>query len=154
VADDYAELVQAGQFYDYLLAELGRADIHMVRDVLNRRFLCDVLAKRKANARGAEYPSAVGDMFRRVFPSVYRFVRRVNHNGWQHENLIRELQRQESRLVIETVAADLVTRYPSTFFPTLHDAIYTTAKHVSKVERAFGRAFERSGFTMTLKVAA
>jgi len=68
------------------------------REQLKRRILTDVIAKRKANARGAEYPSAVEDYFLRHFPSVYHFIRVINHDGWQHENLIRLLQREESRL--------------------------------------------------------
>jgi len=37
----------------------------------------------------------------------------------EHANLIRELQRQESKLVIETVAADLLKREPQLFVLTL-----------------------------------
>lgn len=57
-----------------------------------------------------------------------------------------------ARIAIETVAADLVTRYPGVFFVTLHDAIYTTAEHLPKVEQAFQRAFAESGFSMALKI--
>lgn len=149
----YQHLTQTGTFYDYVLAELGVSSRDMPRDVLKRKFLADVLAKKKANARGAEYPSLVEVTFQRLFPTVYRFIREFNRDGWEHANLIRELQRQESNLVIETVAADLVTRYPTTFFLTLHDAIYSMADHLPKVERAFHRAFDQANFPMTIKVA-
>mgnify|MGYP000113780704 CR=1 FL=1 len=42
----------------------------------------DVVAKRKANVRGAEYPSDVEDVFREAFPTVWRFIRHVNRDGW------------------------------------------------------------------------
>jgi hypothetical protein len=89
-----------------------------------------------------------------LFPSVYQFIRRINHDGWEHKNLIRELQRQESRLVIETVALALVTTYPKTFFISLHDSIFTVERDLPKVDSAFRQAFDDIGFGMSLKVAA
>lgn len=148
----FRQLGQSGKLYEYLAAELLKYGIDMPRETLKRRFLCDVLAKRKANQHGAEYPSEVEDTFRKLFPSVYGFIREVNRDGWQHENLIRELQRQESQFVIETVAADLVTAHPRTFFISLHDAIYTTHRHLPKVEAAFNRGFKKLNFQMTYKV--
>lgn len=146
----YRSLVQRGEFYDHLLGELGHA---ISRDELKRRFLADVIAKRKASFRGGEYPSIVEAKFRELFPTVYRFIRSVNCNGYEHANLIRRLQRAESALVIETVAADLLTRNPRMFCLTLHDAIYTTAENLANVEEAFQRAFEQTGFAMSFKTS-
>lgn len=146
----YRSLVQRGEFYDVLLTDLGHT---ISRDELKRRFLADVIAKRKASFRGGEYPSAVEDKFRERFSTVYRFIRTVNRDGYEHSNLIRLLQRAESSLVIETVAADLLARHPRMFCLTLHDAIYTSAEHLPKVEQAFRRAFEETKFSMTFKTS-
>ena len=152
--DDYCRLVQCGEFYDYLLAKLKtRSRLSLTRDELKRRFLADVIAKRKANDRGAEYPSEIEDCFRSLFPSVYQFIRNVNRDGFEHANLIRELQRQESSLVIETVSADLLARLPRLFLLTLHDAIFTKPHGIPHVVRAFDAAFDAMEFPMTLKVA-
>lgn len=102
--------------------------------------------------KGSEYPSPIEDKFRELFPTVHRYIRHVNESGWEHANLIRMLQREESKLVIETVAADLTSRFPDVFFITLHDAIYTTPEHLLKVEDAFRLEFDRTGFPMKLKV--
>ena len=110
-----------------------------------------MIAKRKASLRGAEYPSIVENKFRELFPTVYRFIRFVNRDGYEHSNLIRLLQREESGLVIESVAADLLTRHLRMFCITLHDAIFTTAEHLPKVEQAFQRAFEKASFAMKFK---
>ena len=126
----------------------------LTRSEFKRRFLADVVAKKKANARGDEYRSEVEDCFRSTFPSVYRFIRTTNRDGWQHANLIRQLQRDESKLVIETVAAELVARHPEVFVLSLHDALFTTASGIPVVVGAFEAAFERIDFPMTLKVAA
>jgi len=148
----YRQLVQSGEFYDFMVAELS--DHGISREQFKRRFLADVIAKRKANPHGAEYPSVVEAKFRELFPSVYQFIRYMNRNGWEHENLIRELQRQESRLVIEQVAADFVTVHRKTFAITLHDSIFTVESDLVKVEQAFHRTFDRNGFRMNLKNAA
>ena len=152
--DVYCELVQSGRFYDFLLSKLEIETCpNFTRDDLKKRFLADVVAKRKANRHGAEYPSDVEDAFRRLFPSVYQFIREINRDGWEHENLIRRLQQKESKLVIETVAAELVVRNPEVFVLTLHDAIFTTASGIPIVVGAFEAAFDQIGYRMALKVA-
>ncbi len=117
------------------------------RDDLKRLFLRDVVAKR------GKYPSLVEDTFGEHFPTVHEFIQAVDLPGKEHKNLIRRLQQVESKFVIETVAADLVKRSPRTFFITLHDAIFTTAEQLPRVEQAFQRGFEQTGFRLTLKVA-
>ena len=152
--DVYCDLVQSGRFYDFMLSQLKtQSCLSFTRDELKRRFLADVAAKRKANRRGAEYPSDVEDCFRELFPSVYRFIRHVNRDGWQHANLIRQLQRDESKLVIETVAADLVAQHPEVFALTLHDSVFATARCIPIVVGAFEAAFDQIGYPMSLKVA-
>ena len=152
--DTYCELTQSGEFYDFMLAKMKNLPcLSFTRDDLKKRVLADVIAKRKANVHGDEYPSDVEDTFRALFPSVYRFIRDVNADGWQHANLIRLLQQEESKLVIETVAADLVVRKPQVFLLTLHDALFTTSSGIPFVVEAFERAFSRTGYPMSLKVA-
>ena len=147
--------MQSGEFYDFMVAKLRTGSCPgLTRDEFKRRFLADVIAKRKANHRGSEYPSAVEDCFRKLFPSVYRFIRDINRDGWEHANLIRELQRQESKLVIETVAADLLTQRPGLFVLTLHDAIFTAPQGISAVVSAFDEAFRKIDYPMSLRVAA
>lgn len=150
---NYCEMGQSGELYDFLLPRLKHGKgLKITRDQLKKRFLTDVVAKRKANSHGAEYPSSVEDAVRSAFPGAYRFIRKFNGDGWEHENLIRRLQQEESKLVIETVAADLVMRHPKVFFLTLHDAIFTTERYIPLVVNAFEAAFDGSGYPMSLKV--
>lgn len=140
---DYRKLVCAGSLYDTLLRELHGHDIS--RDDVKRRFLADVIAKK------GSYPSVVEGVFRQLFPSVHEWIRGVNRDD--HATLIRLLQREESKLVIEDVAADLLTRHPWLFVLTLHDALFAQKQHLPVVEDAFHRAFARTGFSLTLKSA-
>ena len=123
------------------------------KDWVKKKFLSDVIAKRKTNRFGSEYPSDLEACFRRLFPCVYHFIRKFNNDGWEHANLIRELQRQESSLVIETVAANLVNSHPGVFLMTLHDAIFTIEEYIPIVVQAFEDAFEQNGYPMSLKVS-
>lgn len=149
--DLYSSLVQSGRLYEYLPDAMVQKGKPISREELKKRFLADVVAKKKVNLRGDEYPSVVEDVFRQIFPTVYAFIRRVNKDGWEHANLICDLQREESSLVIETVCADLVEKYPDMFLITIHDSILSTPDNVPRIEAAFHRAFEDTGFTMTLK---
>jgi hypothetical protein len=139
----YRTLAGNGMLYDVLLAEVRRRGEDIDRQELKHQLMRDVLAKR-----GNYRKHVVEQVFDEFFPTLRKFIRAYNHDGKQHENLSRQLQREEARLVIGTVADDLVTQFPGVFFLTLHDAIYTTVEHLPKVEAAFHRGFERIGLAM------
>jgi hypothetical protein len=109
---EFELLVSTGRLYDVLQDDLRRGGIELTRSQVKRKVLADVVAKKVANARGAQYPSAVEQAFKRRFPTVHRFITRTNKGGFQHANLIRELQRGEAALVIDTIAADFLLQHP------------------------------------------
>lgn len=150
----FIELTQQGTFYDYLLERLSKltGDTAMTRNEVKNRWLKDVLAKKKANSAGAEYPSEIEDCFRHWFPEVYSFIRETNKNGFEHCNLIRELQLAESKLVIHQVCENLRRDHPSMFILTLHDAIYSTENCIPTIQTQFKNTFEANEFCMSLKV--
>ncbi len=141
----FQQLVETGELYDCLLANLQLRGIETARQKIKKRVLVDVIA------RGKRYPASDEEIaFREMFPWVSRFIR--DFNRLDHGNLIRELQRRESNLVIEVVCADLVARFPEMFMITLHDAVYVRPGDVHRVEQAFEREFDRVGCRMRLKV--
>jgi hypothetical protein len=131
----FSSLVFSGRLYELLMEATG-----LERDFVKHALLRDVLAKR------GRYPSAVEQAFRKVFPSVYTFIRRVNHRD--HGELIRHLQRLESWLVVEQVAPRLIGRVPCL---TLHDAIYSTMQSLPAVEEAFEETFDEIGCRLAIK---
>ena len=131
----FLSLAFDGFLYDFLVRQSG-----LSRDSVKLGLLQDVLAKR------GRYPSRVEDIFRREFPEVYSFIRHVNRDD--HAELIRRLQRAESRLVIENVAPRLIGQVPVI---TLHDAIYSAQTALDSVERAFDEVFDDLGFRLRLK---
>jgi hypothetical protein len=67
--------------------------------------------------------------------------------------LIRKLQQEEAKLVIEAVADDLMRQLPGVCIVSLHDALFCPLKYLPNVERAFQRAFDQTGFEMSLKTS-
>lgn len=138
---DYQSVVSDGTFYDAMLAELGGT--RLTRDDIKRRAMADVISKRR------RYPSPITEAFSRRWPTVWKFIEGVNRHD--HASLIRILQQTEADLVIGGVADDLLRRFPGMFVLSLHDAVFAVPDDLSKVERAFRRAFECSGFSMSMK---
>jgi hypothetical protein len=134
-ASPFLSLVLSGQLYEFLAAKTG-----LSRDTVKLSLLRDVLAKK------GRYPSAMEEVFRREFPEVYAYVRRVNRDD--HAELIRRLQRLESRLVIHRVCPTLIGRIP---IITLHDSIYSRVDGLAVVETAFEEVFRTMGFRLSLK---
>ena len=131
----FPSLALNGHLYEFLAQRTG-----LSRDVVKLALLRDVLAKK------GRYPSQVENVFRREFPEVYAFVRRINHHD--HAELIRLLQRRESWLVIHQVTPRLIGRVPVV---TLHDAVYSKVDKLPMVETAFNDTFDAIGFRMSLK---
>lgn len=148
----FADRCCRGSLFDFLLRLFEERGIETTRDRIKLTFLADILAKRKANRHGAEYPSEMESIFREEFPGVWQFIRIVNGHGWNHERLIRILQRLESWLVIENVCQRFMTDNPSEFVITLHDAIYVCPGAVERATAAFEGVFEALEFHMTLKI--
>ena len=140
----YNCLVQSGTFYDFMIDQL--VDHGISRDMFKRRFLQDVIAKK------GQYPSVVTNSFCNLFPSVHRFIRDINKSD--HATLIRQLQQAESEFIIGTVANDFMSRFPTQFVISLHDALYTTPHNLPALEQSFHRAFKQIGFRMRLKIDA
>lgn len=135
-ASDFAYLTSGGSLYEALVSATG-----LDRDSVKLGFLRDVLAKR------GRYPSVVENAFRDAFPTVLKIIRAVNRDD--HGELIRLLQRAESRLVAETIAPRLLGKVRVV---TLHDAIFSQRRDVREVADGFREVFEELGFEMGLKV--
>lgn len=148
----FAASCLSGELFGVLGMRLKDAGENWTRDEVKKRLLTDVLAKRKASPSGAEYPSAIEDVFRAEFPGVWRFIRGVNQDGFEHANLIRLLQQMESWLVIEQVCGRFVRRYPGEFAVSLHDAVFVRPEMLGALIESFEEVFSMLDFTPTLKV--
>ncbi len=135
-AQSFIECACDGSIYDVLgrLTGLERQDV-------KRAFLRDVLAKK------GRYDSETERAFANEFPTVWEFIRDVNHDD--HATLIRLLQRAESELVVETIAPRLLSA--GCRVVTLHDAIYSRADQLSAVEDGFSDTIRELGINLRTK---
>jgi hypothetical protein len=148
----FAAVCLSGSLYAVLECRLRDAGYIWTRDEVKKRFLTDVLAKKKASTAGAEYPSAIENVFKAEFPGVWKFIRDVNEDGWEHARLIRLLQQLESWLVIEQVCVRFVQQYPGEFLISLHDAVYCRPEMLGALTDSFEQVFSELDFRPTLKV--
>ena len=86
------------------------------------------------------------------FPAVWKFIRDVNEDGWEHARLIRLLQQLEAWLVIEQVCGRFVQRYPGEFVITIHDAAYCRPEMLGALVESFEDVFRMLDFRPSLKV--
>jgi len=149
----YCKVAFGGCLYEALMGDtsgMSEGEIKKLRDRTKKKFLTDVLAKRKSNKHGGEYQSDIEDRFRSLYAPVWSYIRRVNRDGWEHANLIRELQRAESAFVIGDVSERLRQKSSKLFFTTLHDSIYSTEDELPLVRAAFDDAFDSLGYRFEL----
>ncbi len=132
----FADDARNGMLYENLADLVG-----WTRERTKKGFLRDVLAKRGG------YPSKLEDAFREAYPTVYAAVRQINKGN--HCKLIRLLQGVEAWLVIEQVCPRLLDNGVRCL--TLHDAVYSQARMIDKVEEAFEETCDEVGFPLSLK---
>lgn len=120
-----------GLIYDLLAADLGLArsevKIALFRDVFGFR---------------GGYQSLLRDAFRRRWPDVLQFIDDINRSD--HRTLLRELQRMESRFVIEAVGEKLRERQIPAL--SLHDGIYTSKSNFRRLKVVFEETASELGF--------
>ena len=97
-----------------------------------------------ARGRRCDYPSAIEQAFRSLFPTLHEFVLAVNRDD--HGTLIRCLQRLEAWFVIGHIAPRL-----NVPVVTLHDGVYFRHDDHDVVRQAFHDAFAVAGFRGTFK---
>ncbi len=120
----------------------NRVKTLLPRDRVKTLLLQEIIA-RKGN-----YGSPFQEMFGEAYPSAVAFVRHVQRAGGgynPHGEMIRVLQRLESRLIIEQVAPLLVER--GVLVVTLHDALYVREQDAQHARATFGETCDRLGLT-------
>ncbi len=84
-----------------------------------------------------------------AFPSVAEFMLESKRECYQE--LARNCQRSEARLMIDGVCADIIDNHPEVTILTVHDAILTPIHHAEIVEDAIRRQFRKLGLKPFLK---
>ena len=114
---NFVFIIENGDIYDYLRQQAGEIDgWEPARSTAKTSFLRDVVAKR-----GHYEATDIELAFKINFPSIYKYIRRVNKDS--HSRLIRMLQWAESEIMFRFVWRKVVDK---TGIPlmTVHDGFY------------------------------
>jgi len=159
---DYIELCERGQLYEHLERRCrGRltlrecipadrwhryaTDRPLTRKDVKRQFLVMLFADVATTTRMPLF-----DVVGTEWPALADCI--LDAKGGCYQNLARDCQRLESRLMIDGAAGSLLAK-PSIPIVTIHDAILTTAAHVHSVEAVVIAEFGRLGVTPKIRSA-
>ena len=131
-----------GRLYDLAMKALGWTDS---KDAFKDAQVFPTLYGLTKNA------PALGEWMQREFPSVWAFI--VHHKRRHgYKQLSRDMQKAESRLVIEGVCGRLMTEYPACPVVTVHDSILTTVDWLLTVRKVMLEEFAKLGLTPTIRI--
>jgi hypothetical protein len=138
----YIDLVQRGEFYEYLMSE-GDIPAHKRKEFKSSFFGGVFFCKNRPVTRQAE-------LFRRLFPNVYDVVCEIKRKD--HSHLAHILQRVESSLIINRDARRCMEDFPETFIATIHDSILTTPKAAGSIRAIMMQEFAGVGLAPTIRI--
>ena len=121
---------------------------NLARSDLKKRFFAWLYGK--PGCRGDYYQPEVHQAMWDLFPDVCVAVEKMKRHDYRE--LAREMQRVESRFVIDTVCRRLMLEHPDVFIVTIHDSIATTVGSEDIVKRVFREEFERIGLNPRLNI--
>ena len=102
------------------------------------------------NSDGEYQPSKLQTVLESDLPTVWQFIRGYKRQHGYAE-LAREMQRRESKLMIEGVCGRLMDEHPDCPVVTVHDSILTTPGWVETVSATIKDEFAHLGIHPTLK---
>ncbi|MGA2137539.1 MAG: hypothetical protein ABSH14_01630 [Verrucomicrobiia bacterium] len=146
----YRRLCESGRLYWYLMDRInwtrGKAAF---KD--QELFRCLYGSNGPRDADGRHDPSRLQPVLEADFPTVWRFIR-----DWKRRHGYRDLacqmQRAESKAMIEGVCGRLMREDPECPLVTIHDSIMTTPEWVEVVSNAILDEFGKIGIRPTLHV--
>ena len=146
----YRMLCETGRLYEYLMARMGWTDGKAAfKD--EELFRCLYGTNGSKDAEGKHSPSRLQPVLEADFPTVWNYIR-----AWKKRHGYRDLscqmQREESRLMIEGVCGRLMVEHPDCPLVTIHDSIMTTPDWVETVRATIMAEFGRIGIQPTLHV--
>lgn len=135
---EYLTLCEQGKVYERLMELWG-----VGRARAKKLFFKLAFGKIKKNSRSRR-------RFEKAFPSVLACMDASKRKDYR--DLARQLQKDESRLVINGVCDSLRRIDPLMPVYTIHDSILTTREYVDVVQAVMLEEFERIGIRPSLKV--
>jgi hypothetical protein len=140
----YIRDCEQGRFYDSLMEQMN------VPPEDRNQFKRDVFREIYFGTSWEDTPLRRAYIAR--YPHVWELIRKQKKGNYRA--LAWEMQRAESRLMIDTVVHRFYLEYPHIPIITVHDSILTTPQHVETVKRIMVEEFARLGLHPTIKTTS
>jgi hypothetical protein len=142
--EQYRSDCESGQFYEKLMQRVG------VHPEGRGQFKKDVF--REIYYGKAWEDTALRRAYIETYPNVWKLI--VKQKAGNYRKLAWAMQREESRLMIDTVCYRFATEFADVPIITVHDSILTTAEHVELVCRVIREEFAKAGISPTIKTTS
>jgi hypothetical protein len=121
-------LVLNGNFYQYLIDNSGVK--------MERKEIKEVVYKVLF---GRNYSNKHDNLFKKIFPTIYQFIKSYKKEKGDYRFLSYELQRAESNLIFNKIIKMIMNLCPEVKVITVHDSIICAKKYRDIVEIIFNK---------------
>lgn len=125
----YNNLTFKGEFYSYLQNKFDIQDKRKVKEIIYRVFF------------GKNYPNKMDNNFKKLFPSIYEFIKFYKKQNKDYRYLSYSLQRLESNFLYNKVINQIYSEYPNIKLITCHDSIICKKTDYSIISEIFQKLF-------------
>lgn len=124
----FKQLTINGNFYQYLIDNCEYSiDKKKAKEIVYRVFF------------GKNYKNKYDDFFKRLFPTIYSFIKSYKREMLDYRSLAYALQRAESNLIFNKIIKKIMDIYPEIKVVTVHDSIICSKKYKDVVEIVFNK---------------
>ena len=122
----FRELTITGTYYQYIMNQLGETDKNKIKEMTYK-----VLFGRNIGS------SKVDKQFKKLFPTIHRFIKTYKKENGDYRILAYDLQKAESNLIFNTIIKKIIKFYPEIKLITIHDSIVIPRKYRDEVNQIF-----------------
>ena len=122
----FRQLTTTGTYYQYIMNQLGEKDKKKVKEMTYK-----VLFGRNIGS------SKVDKQFKKLFPTIYQFIKTYKKENNDYRVLAYDLQKAESDLIFNTIIKKIMKFYPEIKLITIHDSIVIPRKYREEVNQIF-----------------
>ena len=132
----FKSLTEEGKFYEFLMNEFG---IPMENDEQRKSFKLLFFGRVFFDVNRTELKKEE-KLFQSLFPTIFKFIREYKHEDYT--NLAIQLQRAESKAIINECVRKIRNDNPDMFISTIHDSIVVEPDNLEYAKQVIEDVFE------------
>jgi hypothetical protein len=126
----FKDLVKKGKYYSYIMDRMG-----ITKKKTAKKVTYNVLFGK--NKIYTEDKFDKNNEFKKIFPSIFKFITIFKNQHNNHKVLSYKLQRLESNLIFNRIVKRIMEKEPSINLFTVHDSISVPSKHYEMAQEIF-----------------